>query len=582
MTDWFISSCIFSKMLKPNSKYLHLFDGPIESIELPAKFTFPFYYVPHPLVELAAKQLQLYIAEHPELIGKVSFDTNETADSIGKMFGILVVKNISGALGFLAAFSGRLADSYNIDGFVPPLYDNVDPKSFYKIGELEVSMMTENLKGMENNSEFLAVKELLLRMKNNKDIAVGQAKAQFRKDRKARRQLRKAATSSMTEEAFSELHALHKKESYHQQYKIKLLDQEWDDKISVVMGQMQEHDDVISELKQARKQLSNNLQHQLFDKYQFLNGNGKVSSLVDIFQSFTGQIPPSGAGDCAAPKLLQFAYEQNLQPLCMGEFWWGKETTAEVRKHGYFYPACRGKCEPILSHMLEGLAVDKNPMLDNMAKDKKITVLYEDALLAIISKPAEFLSVPGKSIDDSVYLRMKHLYPNATGPLIVHRLDMSTSGLMVIAKTKEAHKQLQKEFIRKRAKKRYTAILDGILPQKEGEVHLPIRVDLNNRPRQLVDYEYGKAAHTRYKVVAESNGKTLIHFYPITGRTHQLRMHAAHSSGLNTPILGDDLYGKPSERLFLHAAYLKIRHPESGDEREFIQEVDFETFLKES
>ena len=564
-------------MLKPNSNYLHLFESSISSIDLPSKFTFPFYYVPHPLVELAAGQLQLFISEHPELSNKLNFDiTTSDDDSIGIMFGVLVVTDKEGTLGFLAAFSGRLADSYNLAGFVPPLYDNVNPKSFYKQGELEVSKMTEDLKRMESDSELLAIKSRLLTINNKKDSEVKLAKEQFRKARKERRQLRKTGITSMTEEAFSELHALHKRESYHQQHQIKLLEQKWDDKISEVANQLEIYTTAISELKERRKQLSNSLQQQLFSKYQFLNAEGEASSLVDVFKNFAGQAPPSGAGDCAAPKLLQFAYEQNMQPLCMGEFWWGKETTAEVRKHGYFYPACRGKCEPILSHMLTGLTVDKNPMLENMAHGKKISVLYEDAYLAIISKPAEFLSVPGKSVDDSVYLRMKQIYPKATGPLIVHRLDMSTSGLMVIAKTKESHKQLQREFIRKRVEKRYTAILDGILPEKEGEIHLPIRVDLNNRPRQLVDYEYGKAAHTRYQVISERNGRTLVHFYPITGRTHQLRMHAAHSSGLNTPILGDDLYGKPSERLFLHAAYLKIRHPESGEQREFIQEADFE------
>lgn len=245
----------------------------------------------------------------------------------------------------------------------------------------------------------------------------------------------------------------------------------------------------------------------------------------------------------------------------MAEFWWGKSPSSEIRKHGFFYPACKSKCEPILTHMLEGLEMDENPMLINPAIGKNLDIVYEDAYLLVINKPGDFFSVPGKNIHDSVLNRMKMLYPEATGPLIVHRLDMGTSGLMLIAKTKEIHQHLQSQFIKRRIKKRYAALLDGIVDTDEGFINLPLRVDLDDRPRQLVCYEYGKSAQTAWKVVQRFDNQTKIHFFPITGRTHQLRLHASHPKGLNMPIKGDDLYGRKADRLYLHAEFLEFVHP---------------------
>ena len=246
----------------------------------------------------------------------------------------------------------------------------------------------------------------------------------------------------------------------------------------------------------------------------------------------------------------------------MAEFWWGQSPKSEVRKHKHFYPSCKSKCEPILlGHMLEGIEMDNNPFLENPAEGKDISVIFEDDFLAVINKPAEFLSVPGKEIQDSVYQRVKLMYPDAAGPLIVHRLDMSTSGLMLIAKTEKVYVMLQHQFIKRTVKKCYEALLDGILNEKEGVIELPLRVDLDDRPRQLVCYEYGKPAKTKWETVADENGKTRVHFYPITGRTHQLRVHASHPLGLNTPIVGDDLYGEKANRLHLHAKSLTFIHP---------------------
>ena len=249
----------------------------------------------------------------------------------------------------------------------------------------------------------------------------------------------------------------------------------------------------------------------------------------------------------------------------MAEFWWGESPKSAIRKHKHFYPACQGKCQAILGHMLQGIKIDENPLLNQSSDGKNIEVIYEDEELLIINKPADFLSVPGKTIQDSVYHRIKMLFPKATGPLIIHRLDMSTSGLMIIAKSKGTHKYIQKQFINRNVQKRYIALLDGLIKENNGIIDLPLRVDLEDRPRQLVCYQHGKPAKTKWEVIERYNGKTKVYFYPITGRTHQLRVHSAHIKGLNTAILGDDLYGKKSHRLHLHAEAIEFKHPKTKE-----------------
>ena len=317
----------------------------------------------------------------------------------------------------------------------------------------------------------------------------------------------------------------------------------------------------LTALREKRKNLSAALQQEIFDNYQFLNIEGETKSLNDIFEVSATNPPPAGAGDCAAPKLLQYAFQHKLKPIAMAEFWWGASLKTKVRKHGQFYPACTGKCKPILAHMLQGMEVDPNPIIEYSGEGLHIEVVYEDEHLAVINKPAGLLSVPGKNVVDSVASRMKQMFPEATGPLIVHRLDQATSGVMLIAKSEEIYKVLQKQFVSRKVKKRYVALLESELEQEEGFVNLPLRVDLDNRPNQMVCYEYGKPAYTEYKVVEKLGGKTRIHFHPVTGRTHQLRVHAAHPSGLNSPIVGDTLYGNRAKRLHLHAESIEFSHP---------------------
>jgi tRNA pseudouridine32 synthase/23S rRNA pseudouridine746 synthase len=308
--------------------------------------------------------------------------------------------------------------------------------------------------------------------------------------------------------------------------------------------------DEIAHLKALRKTLSAELQKRIFQQYRFLNISGIEKNLIDIFKDTPRIIPPAGSGDCAAPKLLQYAFKWGLQPLAMAEFWWGAAPKSEIRQQGNFYGACLGKCKPILTHMLDGITLDENPLLTNPAEGKSLEIIYQDDDMLVINKPAEFLSVPGKNIEDSVYSRMKVLFPLADSPFIVHRLDMSTSGLMVIALTKRSHKNLQKQFINRTIKKSYIALIDGNLMQDKGIINLPLQGDINDRPRQRVCQQTGKPAETSWHVLERKiEGKqisTRIELFPVTGRTHQLRVHCAHPLGLNMPIIGDDLYGKKS------------------------------------
>ena len=352
------------------------------------------------------------------------------------------------------------------------------------------------------------------------------------------------------------------KHSLHDKHRLNLLLGKWDGILEDIRSQMAAYEGRIEALKKERKEKSAALQLQLFEQYSFLNKDGKLKSLQAIFSETVFGKPPSAAGECATPKLLQHAFVNGYKPLAMAEFWWGAPPKSEVRKHGQFYPACTGKCKPILAHMLEGIETDDNPFLVNPGADKQLDIVYEDDYFVVVNKPADLLSVPGIAVQDSVYTRLQATF-GGIEPLIIHRLDMATSGLLVVAKTKEAHKDIQKQFLKRTVTKRYTALLSGKLVKDEGEINLPLRGDLDDRPRQMVCFEFGKKAITRWKVVQRNETTTKVYFWPLTGRTHQLRMHAAHEMGLNAPIVGDDLYDTGADRLHLHAAYLEFFHPET-------------------
>ena len=433
-------------------------------VQAPERFTYPFCYEPHPLCEMAAKEVQVYISSHEEI--------REDADN-GKMFGVLVVKMDDGrglmeeepAYGFLAAYSGLLAGRNDWDYFVPPVYDAQQPDGHFKTTEREISLTTH---------------------------------------------------------------------------------------LSPLIS----------------KKMSQDLQLWLFHQYQLLNARGEVKDLVDIWQSYYSRpklrqkfpLPPGGTGDCCAPKLLQYAYQHHLKPVCMAEFWWGESTKEELRQHLHYYPACRGKCKPILTWMLQGLDVDPNPELQGVAH-LELNTVYEDNDIVVVDKPSGMLSVPGRIDDYSVETVMRQRYPDA---MIVHRLDMGTSGLLIVAKSSEAYHPLQEQFIKHQVKKKYVAMLEGRGKKEEvrGTVSLPLRPDPMNRPRQMVDMEHGKRAVTDYEFLSDD----LVALYPQTGRTHQLRIHCASPDGLGRPIVGDELYGTKGDRLMLHASEIWFRHPITGQE----------------
>ena len=548
------------------------FQSSISDYPLPEKFTFPFYYDPHPLCLLASKELQRHIETQTEWEYDFGLEEEKPDVIIGKMFGVLVVQNEQNEIGYLSSFSGKLGDSSHYSKFVPPVIDVWEVDNFLNIGMEELNTINQEIKKLESLPEFVSCMNI---MENDQLIAASQIEEQrekMRNSKKERKLIRQREKESNSPEDFEEINKELNQQSINGKKELKRLLEFWKDRSDQNKRKVDQIKTTIDELKLKRKNKSAGLQKKIFDQYRFLNQAGEVKSLLDIFKDKT---PMGGTGECAAPKLLQYAFKFKMKPLAMAEFWWGQSPKSEIRKHRNFYPACIGKCKPLLSHMLEGIEMDENPLLKNPAEGKEIEIIFEDEHILVINKPAEFLSVPGRYIKDSVAQRMKEKFPNATGPLIVHRLDMSTSGIMLIAKSLEVHKFLQSQFIKRTIKKRYVALLEGIVNEKEGIVDLPLRTDWNERPKQLVCYESGKSAQTKWKVIERKNQQTRIHFFPITGRTHQLRVHAAHPLGLNLPIFGDDLYGTKSKRLCLHAEWIEFVHPISREVKSVTVEAEF-------
>ena len=541
---------------------LHRFTTSITDIPLPERFTYPFCYTPHPLCILAAKEVQSYL-------------TRQTAwkDELrqGKMFGVLIVQTEHGETGYLAAFSGILAGKNLHPFFVPPVYDLLQPQGFFKIEEENISSINRNIRQLENDKAYAALSAELARTIQSAEDILATAKAQLKEAKTAREQRRKEKELNAQEEA--ELI----RESQFQKAEYKRLERSWKARITTLQTQTEDWERRISALKSERKTRSAALQQKLFEQFGMLNYRGEVKNLCEIFGQTVHKTPPAGAGECAAPKLLQQAYLHGWKPIAMAEFWWGDSPKTEIRHHGHYYPACKGKCEPILQHMLQGLQVEENPMLKRMqVPSKNLEIVYEDPWLSVINKPAGMLSVPGKEDAVSVYSLMREQYPEADGPLTVHRLDMSTSGLMLIAKTKRVHQNLQAQFKNRLVRKRYVALLEGIVPKDKGTVDLPLCLNPLDRPRQMVHTEHGKPAITDYQVLERLDGKrTRIVFYPRTGRTHQLRIHAAHPLGLHCPIIGDELYGEKADRLYLHAEYLEFTHPITGETVRITKEAEF-------
>ena len=570
---------------------LHPFHISSTGTDFPEKMNNPFDYEPHPLCIQICKELQTYLENKKEW--------REEIDR-GKMFGILIVEG-----GYLAAYSGQIGGRSDWDDFVPAVFDYLQPDGYFKTHEAEITHINESILRLEKDERMQKARTLIadLLAQRQQTIADFQEKM---KEKKAQRDLRRKQGNLSAEEEQAMT-----KESQFMKAELRRLKKSLAEK-TTLETEYEDYQNNISRLKQLRKQLSDALQQWLFAQFRMLNAEGEEKDLLEIFRDTALEdqpnlsllskraalkmVPPAGSGECCEPKLLQYAFRHHLKPLQMAMFWWGESPKEEIRHHLQFYPACNGKCKPILRWMLP----EVNTMLNHASQPLTLETLYEDRELAVICKPAGMLSVPGKEPGvTSVYSIMRGKYPEATGPLIVHRLDMATSGLMVIAKTEFAYHRLQEQFASHQIQKKYIAIVcakEGSI-QPEGILSLPLMPDYLDRPRQIVNHEQGKEAITEYKVLGneendafgnkendafgnkenEGNNQHLrLALYPQTGRTHQLRVHCAHREGLNAPILGDPLYGcEKAPRLYLHAESIRFTHPLSGKEIFIERKADF-------
>ena len=539
-------------------------------------FPNPFYYEPSPLARLAVTLLQQSLPMLKE----------------GKMFGVLIVE-YGGKLGYLQAYSGQL-EGVSTDGFVPLVFDYLQPNGYFKTHEAEITAMNHEIVALKQSDYYGKAIERLTKLKAEAQQVVAEAQQAMvvAKHLRDERRREKAIVSDNEQREMI-------RESQYMKAELHRTKKRYAALLEAAEAEVEAYNRKIAELKSTRKRKSDHLQRWLFSQFTFLNAQGERSDLLSIFRNYyllhspksvlathyatVGEqitlFPPSGTGECCEPKLLQYAFTHGMRPVEMAMFWWGEPPKTEIRQHGQFYPACNGKCKPLLTWMLKGMNVAANAL--EVEAKQSIDIVYEDRDLAVIVKPSGMLTVPGRSKQQSVETILRQRWNDNDTPIIVHRLDMATSGLLVVARNKEAHKHLQAQFKAKMVRKRYIALLDATLLNRvglpsEGTISLPLCADELDRPRQMVDKNKGKTAITHYKII----GKIPLHdsYYseavkvelrPETGRTHQLRVHCAHSEGLACPILGDTLYGKRADRLYLHAEYLEFTHPTTGKRLSF-------------
>ncbi|MGO5122749.1 pseudouridine synthase [Prevotella sp. Sow4_E9_plate] len=554
----------------------------LSGIDIPERMNNPLDYQPHPLCIAVCKELQTYLSERE--------DWREEIDK-GKMFGVLIVENAqpaSGApeIGYLAAYSGQIGGRSDWDDFVPAVFDYLQPDGYFKTHEAEISGINQSIRKLEANTHMKEAKGLILQLQEERKHTIAAYQEKIKKA-KAKRDARREAGSLNPEEEAEMV-----KESQFMKAELRRLKKSLSEKTSLETEYEAYQADILS-LKQLRKTLSDALQQWLFSQFRMQNHEGESKDLLEIFRDAAlrdypqatiatsriaalKMVPPAGSGECCEPKLLQYAYSLGYKPLQMAMFWWGESPKEEIRHHLHFYPACNGKCKPILQWMLPASTFE--PAAVDLSLYNKVETLYEDREIAVIHKPEGLLSVPGKdAAQPSVYALMRSKYPEATGPLIVHRLDMSTSGVMMIAKTEFAYHRLQKAFLNHQIQKKYVAIISGKVIPEKGIISLPLMPDYLDRPRQIVDHEQGKEAITEYEVLEPVDDSHLrIALYPKTGRTHQLRVHCAHQEGLKAPILGDPLYGnEKAARLHLHAEEITFEHPLTGKKMTITRKADF-------
>lgn len=540
----------------------------------PQRMNNPFDYSPHPLCLAAAGEVEQHIIAHPELM---------CGEPCGKMFGVLVVRDVNGKLGFLAAYSGLLGGRNDWEYFVPPVYDAQQPDGVFKTREREITAINHEIERICQSTEYVQARAHYEDAAQYADRRIAEMKSRLAEAKHLRDQRR--LSGDVTEEGKNQL--IHESQQQKADFnrERKRLRAAVDEAKSVLDAM----DGKINSLRRQRHMMSEALQAWLFDQYRMLNAHGQERNLSEIFASTPQGVPPAGAGDCCAPKLLQYAFQHELKPVAMAEFWWGASPKTEVRRHLCFYPACHGKCRPILSHMLQGLDVEPEAQRGN--QNKELEIVYEDSDIAVVCKPAGMLSVPGKGSEPSVESILRRRWGVTESPIMPHRLDMDTSGLMVVARTAEAYRALQEQFLRHEVRKHYVALLENAAVPKQkpyvqwddggfdvprsGTISLPIRPDLLDRPRQMADPLHGRQAITRFSLRGIFNGKQVVDLYPQTGRTHQLRVHCAHVEGLSCPIVGDNLYGQKADRLCLHAQAITFVHPQTGQKMTFSRDADF-------
>ena len=542
----------------------HRFKKDISSVSLPTSFNNPFHYSPHTLCVWAADELRLLLQGNPRLAADAA---------TGKMMGVLVVRNVAGEVGYLAGFSGLLCGSNRQAGFVPPVFDFLAPDGCFKREEAAITAINHKIAEIERSDEYHSAVEAVEHSECYAHETIAARKQQYAANKKARDEKRASGTATA-----AELEALIH-QSRFEKAELKRLARACNEQVESARALLLPFTQRIAALAAERKQRSAALQEWLFTQFKVLNGRGEKASLLQIFATYTGTLPPAGAGECAAPKMLHYAYENNMQPLAMAEFWVGASPTGEVRRDGFFYPSCKSKCYPILSYMLQGIDVEESALERGGDNLSAIKVVYEDDSLIVVDKPHGVLSVPGIVGGSSVQDWLRSTY-KSNDIFVVHRLDMATSGLLVAARSMDVFKAMQGLFASREVEKRYVALLNGVPQQCEGEITLPLMPDYDHRPCQKVSFEEGKPAKTIFKLLRNvqcgSSECALMLLQPVTGRTHQLRVHCAHHLGLNVPIVGDTLYGATAERLMLHASYVAFRHPVSGRRVEFSSLAPFQ------
>jgi tRNA pseudouridine32 synthase / 23S rRNA pseudouridine746 synthase len=466
----------------------------------------------------------------------------------GKMYGVMLAETEIGKRLILKAFSGRLNGESTIDSWVPAIPGR-DQVAAAETGTLaDLAAMKQELieldRAVEREQYRLLAGDFTTRLEK---LAI-----EHRQRQEFRQEERKKFTDNLSDKTLKTALDRLAENSRQDKRERRQLKQERDQVLQPLQEILELNDGRIRDLKQQRKIRSRQLQVQMHDAYRLMNFLGTSVSLRELMPAGI----PTGTGECCAPKLLHYAAIHQLKPIAMAEFWWGENSSDKCQ--GEFYGACAERCQPLMGFMLSGLS--------SQAQGDALPIVYEDRYLIAVDKPAGLLSVPGRDLDgqDCALSRLRQLFPGEE-ILTVHRLDRDTSGILLLARDRDTYRHLTQQFQDRQIQKVYEAVLGGNLShQISGSIDLPLWGDPHDRPRQKVDLDQGKPSLTKFQVLGQIGDYTRIEFKPITGRTHQLRVHAADPQGLGIPILGDRLYGCQQnniDRLHLHAQALSFTHP---------------------